>query len=144
MNHRAIHTIAAAGLVLGLATIFPSRADDDPKLTASYQISDLGSGGEVVSLTFSFALRAEDGHGVIVDSVILADPATADVQYASFDGGTVPAEGELKLSSRATVPASELNRWESGSPATLIVTTQDDWGVIVRSRVDAYRSNAGR
>ena len=144
MNHRAICPIATAGLILGIAAIFPCGAGDAPKLSASYQISDVGSATAPARLTFSFELHTEGGYDVTVDKVILADPATADAPYATFDGGILLVEGELKRSGGATVPASELKRWEDGGPPTLFVLTRNDRGDPIRNRVDAYRSESGR
>jgi hypothetical protein len=138
MSNRGIWYVATTALVLSFTAILPSNAGDALELSASYTVPEVREGVDTVSMTFSFVLRAGSGKDVTVDRVILADPGKADPSFATFDGGTIPAGGELKRSSGVVVPASEFKRWKD-SAATLFVYTRDDRGDTIRNRVDAYR-----
>ncbi len=141
MSQRAIRLIATAVLILGF--LHPSGAGDAPELSASYTVSEAHEGADTVSMTFSFALRGGGGKAITVDKIILGDPSKADLAYATFEGGTLSADRELKRSSGASVPRSEFKRWKEAAPA-LFVYTRNDRGDTVRTRVDPYLANRGR
>jgi hypothetical protein len=129
--------------VLGLAMIlaFPalSVANDVPELTATYAVSNVSKGMENTDMIFSFTLFNGGGGSVTVQKIVLADPATADSAFGKFDGGAIPAGGNLKRSASVTIPNKIADSWKTGGQPALFVYTKTDQGNVARTRIDAVR-----
>jgi hypothetical protein len=108
-----------------------------PQLSASFTVSDVQGSGDSVHLTFAFTLRSTQPSDVTVEAIKLGSPSAADLAYGTFQGGTIPARGELKGSGSVTVPKSVYKKWKAGEPAALFVRTPGDSGSAVWTRVDA-------
>jgi hypothetical protein len=134
---------SATARVLGIAMIlaFPalSMANDVPQLTATYAISDASKGMENTDMIFSFTLFNGQGGSVTVQKIVLADPATADSAFGKFDGGAIPAGGNLKRSASVTIPNKIADSWKTGGQPALFVYTKTDEGNVARTRIDAVR-----
>jgi hypothetical protein len=127
----------AFALALALPTL--CMANDVPELSATYSIADVSKGMETTDMTFSFTLFNGGGGSVVVQKIVLADPATADKAFGTFDGGAIPAGGNLKRSSSVTVPNRIAASWRTGGQPALFVYTKTDQGNISRTRIDAVR-----
>jgi hypothetical protein len=136
MKSAAIH---ALGVALVLAFPILSLANDVPELTASYATSNVSKGMENTDMIFSFTLFNGGGGSVTIQKIVLADPATADSPFGKFDGGAIPAGGNLKRSASVTIPNKIADSWKSGGQPALFVTTKTDQGNVARTRIDAVR-----
>ena len=127
------------GLVLVLTFPILSVANDVPQLTATYATSNVSKGMENTDMTFSFTLFNGNGGAVSVKKVVLADPATVDSAFGTFDGGAIPAGGNLKRSDSVTVPNKIADSWKTGGQPALFIYTRTDEGNLARTRIDAVR-----
>ena len=127
------------GFALALAFPILSAGSDVPELTATYSASNLSRGIETTDMTFSFTLFNGGGGSVTVQKIVLADPATADRGYATFEGGAIPAGGNLKRSDSVTVPNKIADSWKTGGQPALFVYSKTDQGNVARTRIDAVR-----
>jgi len=132
-------TARILGLALALAFPILSSANDVPELTATYTTANVTKGVETTDMTFSFTLFNGGGGAVTVQKIVLADPATADSAFGTFDGGAIPAGGNLKRSKSVTIPNKIADSWKSGSQPALFVYTKTDQGNVARTRIDAVR-----
>ena len=128
-------------LCLALALLFPilSMANDVPQLTATYATSNVSKGMENTDMIFSFTLFNGGGGSVTVQKIVLSDPATADSAFGKFEGGAIPAGGNLKRSASVTVPNKIADSWKTGGQPALFVYTKTDEGNLARTRIDAVR-----
>jgi hypothetical protein len=108
-----------------------------PQLSATFTVADVRSSGDSVHLTFAFTLHSGQPSDVTVEAIKLGSPSAADMAYGSFQGGTIPAGGELKGSGSVTVPKNVYKKWKAGEPAALFVRTPGESGSAVWTRVDA-------
>src|SRR5262245_11559724 len=108
-----------------------------PQFSATYTVASAQPSGDSVHLTFSFTLRVAQPTDLPVEAVKLGNPSAADLAYATFPGGTIPAGGVLKGSDSVTVPKTIFKKWKSGEPASRCVRTVGAGGSAVWARVDA-------
>src|SRR5262245_10905133 len=128
-------------LCLALALSFPilSMANDVPQLTATYATSNVSKGMENTDMTFSFTLFNGGGGAISIKKIVLADPATVDSAFGTFDGGAIPAGGNMKRSDSITIPNKIADSWKSGGQPALFIYTRTDEGNLARTRIDAVR-----
>jgi hypothetical protein len=136
MKNAAIRVL---GVALVLASPIPSLANDVPELTATYATSNVTKGMENTDMIFSFTLFNGGGGSVTIQKIALADPATADSPFGTFNGAAIPAGGNLKRSSSVTVPNKIADSWKTGGQPALFVYTKTDQGNVARTRIDAVR-----
>jgi hypothetical protein len=134
--HRPDRILALLALTL-LAAGPASLLAAGPPLSATYTVSGASASGDSVHLTFAFSLRSGQPSDLTVEVVKLGNPSASDQAYATFQGGTIPAGGELKGSDSVTVPKSVYKKWKAGEPAALFVRTPGESGSAVWTRVDA-------
>ena len=132
-SSRVVACLTLLGLTIGPAALFAAG----PQLTATFTVADPHSSGDSVHLTFAFTLRSGQPSDLTVEAIKLGSPSAADLAYGSFQGGTIPAGGELKGSGSITVPKTVYKKWKNGEPAALFVKTPGESGSAVWTRVDA-------
>ena len=127
------------GVAIALTLPLLCLASDVPEMTATYAIADVSPGVETTDMTFSFTLFNGGGGSVTIQKIVLADPASADSAFGTFDGGAVPSGGNLKRSASVTIPNKIVASWKTGGQPALFVYTKTDQGNVARTRIDAVR-----
>ena len=140
---RTMRRTTARFLALAFGLAFPllSLAGDVPQLWASYSVADVNKGVARTDMTFSFTLSNGGDGAVTITKIVLADPAMADKGYATFDGGTIPAGGNLKRSDSVSVPNEIVASWKKKGQPALFVYTKTAQGNVSQTRIDAVQGS---
>jgi hypothetical protein len=125
--------LAAVGLVVRGPRM---AAENGRDFAGTYSLSEESQSGDATTLTFSMQVFNYSGADVTNATVTLADSDQPGQAYATFTGVSIASNGSVQLSSQATVPSAEVDRWQQGSSPAVTIQFTDGDGLSRSERVE--------
>ena len=123
-----------ASLMLCAAILAP--AEDGRDFYAFYDTTDILDLGDQVGMTFTLELYNVSRADVANATVTREDPAQPGASFGIFTAVSVAYRDRVRLSSSITVPCSEYDSWQQGTPPSLRIDFSDAGGNIVERPIE--------
>jgi hypothetical protein len=136
---RASSLVGAAFVTVcafSLLVAFQAVAENGRHFAGNYSVSNVTQSGSDSTLTFSTQVFNYSGSDVANATISLQafnDPTTV---YASFTGVNITADGNVRLSSQASVPSSEYDGWQQGNGPSVVIQFTDNNGNSLTEKVE--------